>query len=194
MKRKTLAGCIVTRDTHWGSHPCLNIHTHTHTRSHLGHPHGNTWKRDRKRGRGANWSTKSKANLVNIQMHRGRLSQLLLPPKKQMHQVRHCASTSTHSPSFLSSFLLLLLFFSQLSLPALYLISFLRLHPLSSKNFAISYRSSPSLLFNFLSSSPLVFSSICSRHPISRINLGTVHFCKTTDVEALHLRCNFRFL
>ena len=111
MKRKTLAGCIVTRDTHWGSHPCLNIHTHTHTRSHLGHPHGNTWKRDRKRGRGANWSTKSKANLVNIQMHRGRLSQLLLPPKKQMHQVRHCASTSTHSPSFLSSFLLLLLFF-----------------------------------------------------------------------------------
>ena len=85
-------------------------------------------------------------------------------------------------------------FFSQLSLPALYLISFLRLHPLSSKNFAISYRSSPSLLFNFLSSSPLVFSSICSRHPISRINLGTVHFCKTTDVEALHLRCNFRFL
>lgn len=97
----------MTRDAHWGAHPCVDIHTHDHTSgTHMG-----TCERETEReAEEPTGRPKSKANLVNIQMHWGRLSQLLLPLKKQMHQVRHCVSTSTRSPSSLSSFLLILLF------------------------------------------------------------------------------------
>lgn len=159
---------------------------HTHAWSHLGHPHGNMWKRDRKRGRGANWSTKKQSELG---YHSNALRQTFTTtaPSKEANASSEALCVHFHPFSLFPLILSPRTTVSpQLSLPPLYLISFLRLQPLSS--FLSPLKPSPSLLFNFLSSLPLVSSSIFLRHPIGRINLGKVHFCKIADVEAFTLQ------